>query len=119
LDEDRDAMDSAGGSPAYYKQRRTPRRSVEGAAQLSQSGLYKVEVTIRDVSTSGFMAECPEPVRIGSHVSLEVPGVGPVRAQVRWQLGGRMGGMFLDPISLSRCEWTATPIESDRAAVPA
>jgi hypothetical protein len=51
-------------------------------------------------------------VRIGSHVSLEVPGVGPVRAQVRWQLGDRMGGMFLDPISLSRCEWTAEPAEA-------
>jgi hypothetical protein len=112
-------MHSAGGPPAYYKQRRAARRRVEGAAQLSQSGLYEVEVTIRDVSTSGFMAECPAPVRIGSHVSLEVPGIGPVRAQVRWQIGGRMGGMFLDPISLARCEWTATPVEADRRAVPA
>ena len=39
------------------------------------------------------MAECAEPVRIGSHVSLEVPGIGPGHAQVRWQLGGLMGGM--------------------------
>jgi hypothetical protein len=104
-------MKTAGGPPAFYKQRSTPRRRVDGAAQLSHSGWYKVEVTIRDVSTSGFMAECAEPVRIGSHVSLEVPGIGPVDAQVRWQLGARMGGMFLDPISLSRCEWTATPVE--------
>ena len=100
-------MDSAGGPPAYYKQRRAARTPVERATQLSQSGLYEVEVKIRDVSTSGFMAECAEPVRIGSHVSLEVPGIGPVNAQVRWQLGARMGGMFLDPISLNRCEWTA------------
>jgi hypothetical protein len=26
---------------------------------------------------------------------------------VRWQIGARMGGMFLDPISLARCEWAA------------
>ena len=58
------------------------------------------------------MAECTEPVRIGSHVSLEVPGIGLVKAQVRWQLGGKMGGMFLDPISLSRCEWAAEPAEA-------
>ncbi|MDB5693515.1 MAG: hypothetical protein JWO81_2578, partial [Alphaproteobacteria bacterium] len=32
-------MDSAGGSPAYYKQRRAPRNSVAGAAQLSHAGL--------------------------------------------------------------------------------
>ena len=109
-------MKPAGGPQAFYKQRGEQRRRVDGAAQLSHSGWYKVEVTIRDVSTSGFMAECAEPVRIGSHVSLEVPGIGAVHAQVRWQLGGRMGGMFLDPISLSRCEWTATPVEPEPRA---
>jgi hypothetical protein len=66
-----------------------------------------VEVTVCDVSQCGFMAECGDPVQIGSYVSLDVPGIGTVRAQVRWQLGGKMGGMFLDPISLNRCEWTA------------
>ena len=105
-------MDSPGGPPFYYKQRRAARTPVERSAQLQHSGWYKVEVTIHDVSTSGFMAECQEPVRIGSHVSLEVPGLGPVQAQVRWQLANRMGGMFLDPISLSRCEWTAEPADA-------
>jgi hypothetical protein len=112
-------MKPAGGPQAFYKQRGAQRRRVDGAAQLSHAGWYKVEVTIRDVSTSGFMAECAEPVRIGSYVSLEVPGIGPVNAQVRWQLGVRMGGMFLDPISLSRCEWTATPVEPREQAEPA
>ena len=112
-------MKPTGGSPAFYKQRAAQRRPVDGPAELRHSGWYKVEVTIRDVSTTGFMAECAEPVRIGSHVSLEVPGVGPVRAQVRWQLGGRMGGMFLDPISLSQCEWTATPAAPRQQAEPA
>jgi hypothetical protein len=105
-------MHAARGSSAHYKERRARRTRVEGLAQLHHSGWYKIEVTIRDVSTSGFMAECQEPVRIGSYVSLEVPGVGPVKAQVRWQLGGKMGGLFLDPISLSRCEWTAEPAEA-------
>ena len=105
-------MDSAGGSPFYYKQRRASRTRVQRSAQLKHSGWYKVEVTVHDVSTSGFMAECHDPVRIGSYVSLEVPGLGQVKAQVRWQLASRMGGMFLDPISLSRCEWTAEPAEA-------
>jgi hypothetical protein len=109
-------MDSPRGSAAQYKQRSAPRRRVDGPAQLHHSGWYEVEVLIRDVSTSGFMAECHDPVRIGSHVSLEVPGIGSVKAQVRWQLGGRMGGMFLDPISLSRCEWTATPADAPSEA---
>jgi hypothetical protein len=96
---------------AQFKPRRTPRRRVRGTASLRHQD-WRVEVRIRDVSTEGFMAECAEPVRIGGYVALEVPGIGPVQAQVRWQLGPRMGGQFLDPISLARCEWVASPAES-------
>ena len=66
---------------------------------------------MRDLSTRGFMAECDQWVEIGSTVSLAVPGIGAVEAQVRWQIGNRMGGMFLDPISLERCEWMAVRAE--------
>ena len=94
-------------TPSPYKPRRTRRTPVSDTTQLRAQSVYSVEVRVCDVSAGGFMAECPEPVMIGSYVSLDVPGVGQVHAQVRWQLGARMGGMFLDPISLNRCEWTA------------
>ncbi|HEX5183392.1 MAG TPA: hypothetical protein VFW19_09610 [Allosphingosinicella sp.] len=116
---DRPKMSPDEGHPADFKPRRAPRRCVEGSAELSHACRYKVEVKVHDVSTAGFMAECTDRIRIGSHVSLDVPGIGPVRAQVRWQLGGRMGGMFLDPISLSRCEWTAEPAEAAGETVEA
>jgi hypothetical protein len=90
-----------------YKPRRAARHTVDEAANLQPQNLYEIEIQVRNLSTRGFMAECGEPVRIGSYVSLEVPGIGPVHAQVRWQIGARMGGMFLDPISLARCEWRA------------
>ena len=90
-----------------YQPRRVARVAVEGSSKLRPQHLYSVEIRVRDVSTCGFMAECAEPVKIGSYVSLDVPGVGPVHAQVRWQVGPRMGGKFLDPISLGRCEWVA------------
>lgn len=97
-----------------FQARRVERVAVKGAAaNLNPSALYSVEIKVRNLSPAGFMAECAEPVRIGSYVSLDVPGIGPVQAQVRWQIGARMGGMFLDPISLARCEWTA---EKARAA---
>src|SRR3712207_6691638 len=86
--------------------RRTTRVSVDQASNLRSQHWYQIEVKVRNVSTCGFMAECAAPVQIGSYVSLDVPGVGPVQAQVRWQLGVTMGGMFLDPISLTRCQWT-------------
>jgi hypothetical protein len=98
----------AGGSS--FHERRSDRLPVDNRTALTHR--YAIQVKVRDVSTSGFMAECTVPVAIGSHVSLEVPGVGAVRAQVRWQIGARMGGMFLDPISLDECEWTATRAEA-------
>jgi hypothetical protein len=100
-------MTSAKGHDAHYKSRSDLRARVDDAANLRGQARYSVEVIVRNVSTGGFMAECPDPVRIGSYVALDVPGLGFVHAQVRWQLGGKMGGMFLDPIGLDRCEWTA------------
>lgn len=100
-------LTDAGDVPGFQN-RRSERIVVAGeAASLNPDQVYAVEVRIRDVSSAGFMAECAEPVLIGSYISLHVPGVGKVEAQVRWQIGTKMGGMFLDPISLGRCEWTA------------
>ena len=92
---------------SHFNARNAERVPVDSTAHLKSQTVYNVEVRIRDVSTFGFMAECSDPIVIGSFVSLEVPGIGPVHAQVRWQLGTKMGGMFLDPISLNQCEWTA------------
>lgn len=87
--------------------RRSARVGLSASTQMRSSDQAVSEVTVCDLSTSGFMAECMRPVLIGSFVSLDLPGIGPVHAQVRWQVGTRMGGRFLDPISLHRCDWTA------------
>ena len=91
--------------------RRTARHAVERMSNLRSQHWYEIEVKVRNISTRGFMAECAAPVQIGSYVSLDVPGIGAVQAQVRWQLGKTMGGLFLDPISLARCDWTAAEAE--------
>ena len=96
-----------------FQSRRSERVVLRGeAANLSPHDLYAVEIKVENLSSAGFMAECVESVRIGSCVTLDVPGIGPVQAQVRWQIGVKMGGMFLDPISLARCEWTAEKAEA-------
>ncbi len=109
-------MTCRGEPTSDFVQRRSERLPVATGTQLRHQW-YSVEVTICDVSQGGFMAECEEAVEIGSTVSLDVPGVGPVHAQVRWQIGGRMGGMFLDPISLTECAWTA--VRTEREPLPA
>lgn len=98
---------------AGFQPRRAARIAVgDHAVSLNPDKLYAVEIKVRNVSSAGFMAECAEPVRIGSYVSLDIPGIGPVQAQVRWQIGAKMGGMFLDPISLAQCEWIAVKAEA-------
>jgi hypothetical protein len=109
--------DSAPESAAGFKSRRSTRVDVSDIQlSLLPQHLYKVAIQVQNVSASGFMAQCAAPVRIGSYVTLDIPGIGPVEAQVRWQLGLRMGGMFLDPIRLGSCEWTA---EEAKAGEPA
>lgn len=100
-----------------FVKRRAERRSVASTTHMHSDQWYTVEVRVRDVSQAGFMAECEHAIGIGSAVSLDVPGIGSVDAQVRWQLAGRMGGLFHDPISLSECEWTA--VRTDPTNVPA
>jgi hypothetical protein len=96
-----------------FQSRRSARIAVGGAdASLNPDQVYAVEIKVKDISSAGFMAECAEPVRIGSYVSLDIPGIGQVQAQVRWQIGAKMGGMFLDPISLAQCQWTAVKAEA-------
>jgi len=113
----RKADHAAPGEQLGFKPRRSARLHVAaGEANLKPQDLYHVEIKVRNVSAAGFMAECASPVRIGSLVSLDIPGIGTVDAQVRWQVGHRMGGLFLDPISLGRCEWAAEKTEADQTA---
>ena len=98
---------------AGFQSRRSERFALDGeATNLNPHNLYAVEIKVENLSSAGFMAECAQSVRIGSYVTLDVPGIGPVQAQVRWQIGVKMGGMFLDPISLARCEWVAEKAEA-------
>lgn len=105
--EEPDAVAEEQDNP-HFRPRRGARFALDEAAQLrSQSG-NAVEVKVHDISTSGFMATCLRPVLINSYVTLDMPGIGPVHAQVRWQVGGKLGARFLDPVSLDSCSWTTT-----------
>src|SRR3546814_13034043 len=93
--------------PSYYRERHAKRTKVQATASIRHGDWYSVEVRIRDVSQRGFMAECADPVGIGSYVALAVPGIGDVPAPVRRQIGGSRGGRFVAPISPCRLPWAA------------
>jgi hypothetical protein len=88
-----------------FRPRRGRRMTIGQQTQLRSTEQQAMDVTVCDLSTGGFMAHCMRPVLIGSYVSLDLPGIGPVHAQVRWQVGGRMGAKFLDPVGVHRCDW--------------
>jgi hypothetical protein len=85
---------------------------VDEATRLRPNGWSSLEVRIIDFSETGFRAECGAAVRAGSYISLDVPGVGSVDAQVSWRRDDLLGARFLNPIDLERCGWAAAPERS-------
>jgi hypothetical protein len=59
-----------------------------------------------DLSELGFRARCDARLRSGATVSLEVPGLGLVEAQVEWQRGDEFGARFYAPLDIDACCWS-------------
>ena len=98
---------SASQHLGQYFERGAERINAEGTFGLSSPGFHTLDAEIRDISSLGLKGVAPEPLLIGSIVQLDIPGVGTVEAEVKWELGGQFGAMFLEPIDLRSCEWSA------------
>jgi hypothetical protein len=85
--------------------RQAQRRAVDQPTRLRPNSWSSLEVTMIDLSEFGFRAGCDARLRAGGCVTLDVPGVGSVEAQVEWQRGNEFGARFLEPISLDACDW--------------
>ena len=85
--------------------RRAERKSLDEAARLRPNSWSSVEIRMADISELGFRAGCEARLQAGALVSLEVPGIGPVEAQVEWQRGDEFGARFLAPLPIDRCTW--------------
>ena len=78
---------------------------VDQAARLHPNHWSSIEVRVLDISASGFRAECDARVLVGTAVTLEVEGVGPLRAHITWRRGARFGAKFDLPADLAGCSW--------------
>jgi len=87
--------------------RQERRTEIDEPARLHPNSWSSLEVRVLDLSANGFRAECEARVMVGSSVTLEVAGIGPVQAHVTWRRGDRFGAKFAVPIELERCEWAA------------
>jgi hypothetical protein len=50
----------------------------------------------------GAQVECPLPVSPGTELAIDIVGVGPVRATVRWAQAGKFGVQFSEQFNLTR-----------------
>ncbi|HEX8064277.1 MAG TPA: PilZ domain-containing protein [Allosphingosinicella sp.] len=85
--------------------RRAERLPLDAEARLRPNSWSSLQIRMLDLSASGFRAECEARVARGSSVSLDIPGIGAVEAQVEWQRDGQFGARFFAPIELADCQW--------------
>ena len=86
--------------------RRAERLPLDAETRLRPNSWSSLQIKMLDLSSSGFRAECEARVKPGGSVSLDVPGIGAVDAQVEWQRGNQFGARFFAPIELKSCQWT-------------
>lgn len=86
--------------------RRAERLPVDAETRLRPNSWSSLQIRMLDLSASGFRAQCEARVRPGGSVSLDVPGIGSVDAQVEWQRGDQFGARFFAPIEIKSCQWT-------------
>jgi hypothetical protein len=93
------------------------RRALDESARLRPNSWSAIEVRMADISELGFRAGCEARLQVGGCVTLDIPGVGSVDAQVEWQRGAEFGARFLAPLPLDRCQWTLDEGEAPLASL--
>ena len=97
------SSDDSNGPDSGRKAKRLP---LDAETRLRPNSWSSLQVRMLDLSASGFRAECDARVQPGAGVSLDVPGIGSVEAQVEWQRANQFGARFFAPIELKLCQWT-------------
>lgn len=81
-----------------FRPRLVTRSEVKIEARISVADRPR-SITLINLSSHGFMGECPAGVPLRSRVTLDLPGLDPLAACVRWAVGRRVGGRFDTPLN--------------------
>lgn len=92
--------------------RQTERIRLREATRLRPNDWSSIEIEVLDISSLGLRGECEVRLMRTCFLSIDIPGIGPTDAEVRWQDCGEFGAEFARPIDLSRCTWTADEPEA-------
>jgi len=90
----------AAGLRRSPERRAAVRRSGGGIAVTLHVGGTGYDLEIMDISELGFQAETTTALHAGQPVEVELPGIGRVRAVVRWGVGPYVGVEFERPVDV-------------------
>ena len=93
-------MKMSNGLASCVDSRREARVRLDCDAVLTENDGCTVDVTIVDVTRSGFRLQSVAELEIGSEVLLQMDRLPGVRGQICWTCGHQAGGVFLDPVAL-------------------
>ena len=71
--------------------------------RIRHSGLEHGELTISDLSFTGFKGETGVALKKGDLISVALPNIGLVRATVKWQCAKNIAGEFQRPVDVRVC----------------
>jgi hypothetical protein len=89
------------GSPAFADDRREERDDIHYRARGFGPDARPLNLLIVNISPHGLMARCETSFEPGDQLRINLPVVGVAVAEVRWSLGGRLGGQFAPAINLA------------------
>jgi hypothetical protein len=81
--------------------RQSERDEVFYRTRATVAGLGSFSAQLVNISASGFMVRTETEIAIGQTLSIRLPVIGEVKADVRWSLGGRVGCQFTRMIDLA------------------
>lgn len=89
------------GNIAYADNRVAARDEVHYRARAFGPDARPLSLLIVNLSAQGLMARSNHDLPVGARLTLTLPVIGVVRAEVRWSLGGRIGCELDDAIALA------------------
>ncbi len=110
-----DQPGSVGKPKARAPARTAPRSSLFLLSLVNLSGGASTRVRVRNLSATGLMADCEQPIATGQRVSITLRGVGDVEGIIAWSEADRIGIAFdrtIDP------DLTRKPVGQQPAEVP-
>ena len=83
------------------ERRQSEREEVFYRTRANTAGGGNFPVQVVNISANGLMARTDTEVSVGQALTVRLPVIGEVKAEVRWALGGRIGCQFARMIELT------------------